>query len=174
MGIYPLRYKRSNYSISNVTCSLKISATVGIINNPPFRANLTNIIKTRKGKDMSYRKLEIWQKARELVIDIHKMTLSKLPRFELYEEGSQIRRSSKSIVSNIVEGYGRRKYLNDFIRFLTYAIASCDETKVHLEMLNETGSLTEGNVEELNQRYEELGAKLYNFREAVAKSHRAS
>jgi four helix bundle protein len=56
---------------------------------------------------MSYRKLTIWQMARELVIDIHKMTLTQLPQFELYEEGSQIRRSSKSIKSNIVEGYGR-------------------------------------------------------------------
>jgi hypothetical protein len=39
---------------------------------------------------MSYRKLEIWQLARQLVIDIHKMSLNKLPKFELYEEGSQI------------------------------------------------------------------------------------
>jgi len=31
---------------------------------------------------MSYKKLEIWQLARELVIDIHKMTLHKLPKFE--------------------------------------------------------------------------------------------
>ena len=37
---------------------MRISATVGIINNPPFRGVLTNIIKTRKGKNMSYRKLE--------------------------------------------------------------------------------------------------------------------
>jgi len=40
-----------------------------------------------------------------------------LPRFELYETGSQIRRSSKSIRSNIVEGYGRRRYKFDYIRF---------------------------------------------------------
>ena len=45
---------------------------------------------------MSYKKLEIWQIANELVIKIHKMTLNELPKFELYEEGSQIRRSSKS------------------------------------------------------------------------------
>ena len=46
---------------------------------------------------MSYKKFEIWQLSRELVIEIHKMTLSKLPNFEMYEEGSQIRRSSKSV-----------------------------------------------------------------------------
>jgi len=52
---------------------------------------------------MSYKNLEIWQLARELSILIHKMTLTELPKFEIYEEGSQIRRSSKSVRSNIVE-----------------------------------------------------------------------
>ena len=40
--------------------------------------------------DMSYRKLEVWQLARTLTIDLHQMTVTKLPKFELYEEGSQI------------------------------------------------------------------------------------
>ena len=122
----------------------------------------------------SYKDLEVYLLGKELAVKVHKLTIDNLPKFEMFEEGSQIRRSSKSIVSNIVEGYGRRKYQNEFIRFLTYAIASCDETKAHLDMLNETGSLTEANVEELYQNYEKLGAKLYNFREAVAKSHRTT
>lgn len=58
---------------------------------------------------MSYKKLQIWQLARELVIDIHKMTLNELPKFEMYEEGRQIRKSSKSVKSMIVKGYGRRR-----------------------------------------------------------------
>ena len=73
---------------------------------------------------MSYKNFEIWQKARELVIDIHKMSLTELSKFEMFEEGSQIRRSSKSVKSNIVEGYGRRRYKLEYIKFLTYSIAS--------------------------------------------------
>jgi four helix bundle protein len=46
---------------------------------------------------MSYKKLEIWQLAKELVIDIHRMTLELLPKFEMFEEGGQIRRSIKSV-----------------------------------------------------------------------------
>jgi len=42
------------------------------------------------------------------------MTLNELPKFEMYEEGSQIRRSSKSVRTNIVEGYGRRNYKLDY------------------------------------------------------------
>lgn len=53
---------------------------------------------------MSYKGLEVWQLVRELVIDIHRMTLHELPKFEAFEEGSQIRRSVKSVKSNIVEG----------------------------------------------------------------------
>ena len=53
----------------------------------------------------SYRDYEIWQMAYELAVRVHKMTLAKLPKFEMFEEASQIRRSSKSISSNIVEGF---------------------------------------------------------------------
>ena len=67
------------------------------------------------------------------------MTLSGLPKFETYEEARQIRRSVKSVRSNIVEGYGRRRYKLEFMRFLTFAIASNDETMDHLEILYETG-----------------------------------
>lgn len=84
---------------------------------------------------MSYKNLQIWQIARELTVEIHAMTFRDLPKFEAYEEASQISRSMKSIKSNIVEGYGRRRYKNDFIRFLTFAHASCDETIDHLETL---------------------------------------
>jgi len=67
---------------------------------------------------MSYKNLEIWKLADELVLEIHEMTLQDLPKFEMYETGSQIRRSVKSIKSNIVEGFGRKRYQQDYIRFL--------------------------------------------------------
>ncbi len=125
-------------------------------------------------KPQSYKDLEVYLLAKELAVKVHRLIIEKLPRFEMYEEGSQIRRSSKSIVSNIVEGFGRRRYKNEFIQFLTYAIASCDETKVHLEILYETESLKKEAFEKLSDSYGELGAKLFNFREAVIISHRSS
>ena len=122
---------------------------------------------------MSYKKLVIWQKARELVLDIHKMTLNKLPQFELYEEGSQIRRSIKSVKSNIVEGYGRRRYKQEFIRFLTYSLASCDETTDHLENLYETESLKdEALYQNLHARLQTVGKKINLFIQSVEKGHR--
>lgn len=120
---------------------------------------------------MSYKKLEVWQEARELTILIHEMTL-RLPKYEQFEEGQQIRRSIKSVRSNIVEGYGRRTYKQDFIRFIVIALASNDETIDHLETLYETKSLE--NEEEFNllsQRLNILGKKLNNFLKALARDH---
>ena len=125
-------------------------------------------------KPKSYKDLEIYVLGKGLAVKIHRITLEELPKFEMYEEGNQLRRSSKSIVSNIVEGFGRRRYKNEFVQFLTYALASCDETKVHLEMLHETGSLRKDIYEELSLNYKELSAKLFNFRKAVIKTHRSA
>lgn len=123
---------------------------------------------------MSYKKLEIWQLARELSVEIHRMTIEILPKFEMYEEGSQIRRSIKSVRSNIVEGYGRRRYKHDFIRFLTYAHASCDETVDHLETLFETESLKDKTMyQSLLDRLHTLGKKLYTFVQGVESKHQS-
>ena len=120
---------------------------------------------------MSYRDLDVYCLAKELSIGIHKMSMS-LPKHELYETGSQIRRSSKSIRSNIVEGYGRRRYKAEFVRFLTFAHASCDETSDHLDCLKETGSLAhEETYEALRSKCDELGRKLNRFIQAVVEQH---
>lgn len=116
---------------------------------------------------MSYKKLEIWQEAREASILIHKVSL-ELPRFEQFEEAQQIRRSVKSVRSNIVEGYGRRKYVAEYIRFLIIAQASNDETIDHWETLYETKSITDEDLyKDIHERLQRLGRKLNNFIKAI-------
>jgi four helix bundle protein len=120
---------------------------------------------------MNYKDLEIWQLSREIVVEIHKVTL-QLPKFEMYEEGSQVRRSSKSTKSNIVEGYGRRNYKNEYIRFITFSLASNDETLDHLENLYETGSLSDKDAyENLHGKIELLGKKINKFLQSVQNDH---
>ena len=112
---------------------------------------------------MSYKDLEIWQLARQQSIEIHKMTMT-LPKFELYEAGQQIRRSIKSVRSNIVEGYGRKHYPRETFRFTVFSLASNDETTDHLEMLFETGSLSDQELyERLHRNQIKLGVKLNNY-----------
>lgn len=107
-----------------------------------------------------------------MVVDIHEMTLKHLPKFEIYEEASQIRRSIKSVKSSIVEGYGRRNYKQDFIRFLVFAQASNDETIDHLETLFATKSLKDIELfNDLHLRLENLGKMINKFIQSVQKNH---
>jgi four helix bundle protein len=115
----------------------------------------------------SYKDLDIYKLAHKLAVEVHKMAIA-LPRFELYEEGSQIRRSSKGVSSAIVEGFGRRTYPQDYIKFLIYAHSSCDETKEHLKLLYETGSLKDKNIfEYFHNEYEKLSKKINIFIQRV-------
>lgn len=116
----------------------------------------------------SYRDLEIYNLSYDLAIKIHAMSL-KLPKYEMYEEGSQIRRSSKGITSCIVEGYGRRKYKADFIKFLVYAHASCDETILHLNFVKDIHELDEKEIGFFFDAYNELGGKINRFIKYVEK-----
>ena len=111
----------------------------------------------------SYRDLEIYQESKNLAVETHKLKM-RLPKFELFEEGGQIRRSSKSITSNIVEGYGRSRYKAEFIKYLIYSHAECDETIVHLEFLHETESFKDTDkFEPLRRNYTELSKKINTF-----------
>ena len=102
------------------------------------------------------------------------MTLHELPKHEMYEEASQSRRSIKSVKSTIVEGYGRRRYKQEFMRFLSYAIALNDETIDHLETLFETESLTDKDLySDIHIKLEILGKKLNLFIKAVEAGHKS-
>lgn len=110
----------------------------------------------------SYKDLEIYNLSYYLAVKVHKMSL-KLPQYEMYEEGSQIRKSSKGISSCIVEGYGRRKYKADFIKFLIYGHASCDETIVHLNFIRDTHRPDDKEIGFFIESYEGLDKKINKF-----------
>lgn len=119
----------------------------------------------------SYKDLEIYQISFELFINVHLFSL-RLPKHELYELGSQLRRSSDSVNTNIVEGYGRRAYKNDFIKFLIYSQASCLESICHLEKLGKIYPKFETQTKVLIKDYEVLGSKLFRFIDYVRNNWR--
>ena len=103
---------------------------------------------------MSYLNLHVYQRAHRFGVSCHQLSL-RLPKFELYESGSQLRRSSKSVSANIVEGYGRKQYPADYLRFLVIALASNDESRewlvyiseCHIEHFQEAAALITENEE---------------------------
>ena len=117
------------------------------------------------------RKLEIYQLAHGQALQIDAMSW-KLPRHENFEEGQQIRRSSKSVCSQIIEGYRMRKYKGEYLHYLHRAAGSADETTEHLDLLYQTGSLKDpllyGSLKATNEK---LLAKLTRFIVGVERQH---
>ena len=110
----------------------------------------------------SYRELAVYKLSFELFIKTHKITL-ELPKFELYELGSQMRRASDSVVTNIVEGYGRRAYKQEFIRFLIFSHASCQEMHCHIDKILILYPNLEVRIKQLQMNYNHLGGQIYNL-----------
>lgn len=109
----------------------------------------------------SYTDLDIYKMAYELALGVHELSMT-LPKYELYEQGSQVRRSSKSIKDNIAEGFGRRRYKDEFVRFLIFAHSSCDETVSQLNMISDI-HYKENPLTDLLNRYDILGRKINSF-----------
>ena len=110
----------------------------------------------------SYKDIEIYSMSLYLFYKTHQISL-KLPKYELYELGSQIRRSADSVPTNIVEGYGRKRYKADFIKFLTYSHASNIETLCHFEKIQVLYPDFENEIKLIQNEYDVLGAKIFNF-----------
>ena len=80
----------------------------------------------------SYRDLIAWQKSVELAVSAYQIA-KRLPKLEVYELGSQIRRAAVSIPSNIAEGHAR-KYTREYLHFLAIAKGSLAELQTLMEL----------------------------------------
>jgi four helix bundle protein len=85
--------------------------------------------------------LKAWQLARRLMIECHKVA-DALPAKERYDLAPQMHRSSKSVMTNIAEGYGRYHYL-DSLRFYYIARGSLSETINHIITARNLGYINE-------------------------------
>ncbi|WP_221033007.1 four helix bundle protein [Actomonas aquatica] len=108
---------------------------------------------------MSYKSLEVYRRAHAFGLACHQLSL-RLPKYELYETGSQLRRASKSVSANLVEGYGRRDYPQDYHRFLIVSRASNDESLEWLTYVGECYLELKPNVDELMADNETVGRML--------------
>ncbi len=123
-------------------------------------------------KERPHEKLEVYRLAHALGLRVHTLTL-KLPKFEMYEEGSQARRSSKSVSAQIVEGHGLRQYKAEYLHYLARAYAGAEETIEHLNNLLATGSAktVSRECETVMEEYATLCRKLFNYMRSVDRGH---
>ena len=101
-----------------------------------------------------FRKLNVWQKAHALTLEVYKMTRT-FPREELFGLTSQLRRSSFSVPANIAEGCGRGT-AKDFSRFLIIGMGSASELEYYLLLSHDLRLIDNFHCEELALRTTEV------------------
>ena len=106
------------------------------------------LAKTKKKQAKNFKKLKVWQKGIELVVDIYNKSQT-FPKEEIYGLTSQIRRSSVSIPSNIAEGSGRNSD-KEFNRFLDISLGSSFELETQLIIAHKLKFLSDSDYETLN------------------------
>ena len=107
-----------------------------------------------------FRNLIVYQKAFALAMDIYNKT-KEFPKEEIYSLTSQIRRSSRSVCSNIGEGYRKRRYPAHFISKMSDSDMENSETQVWLDFSLACKYISQEEFINFNERSEEIG-KLLN------------
>ena len=120
----------------------------------------------------SYRDLDVWRKAVDLVVAIYRTT-ALFPQEERYGLVSQIRRAAVSVPSNIAEGQGR-KSSGEFRRFLYTALGSLMELETQLIIADRLGYLRDGVCEEFPCRTGELGRMLNGLIRSLPAAHKTA
>ncbi len=114
-------------------------------------------------KIQKHTELEVYQKSFASSMEI--FSLSQIfPKEETYSLTDQVRRSSRSVCSNIAEAWRRRVYQADFINKLNLAEAEAAETQVWLQFAVECNYLESVKGRQLYRDYDEIIGKLVNMR----------
>lgn len=114
------------------------------------------------GRIKSYRELEVYQLAMGAAMELFELS-KRFPLEERYSLTDQMRRSSRSVCSNIAEAWRKRRYPNAFVSKLSDAEAEAAETQVWLEFSVKCGYLVSEQAEDLYLRYENILGKLVSM-----------
>ena len=113
----------------------------------------------------SYRDLEVWQKAMDLVAECYQRT-KKFPKSEIYGLTSQLQRAAVSIPANIAEGR-ERHYQKEFIQHLSIAYGSLAELETHFQIAQRLNYIDMNELKELLEKSAEVGRMLNGLRKAL-------
>lgn len=112
-----------------------------------------------QGIQYSFEKLNVWQEAKKLVVDVYHL-LDSFPQFEKYALCDQIRRAIVSVPSNVAEGSGR-KSLKEQIHFLEISYGSLMETYNQLLIAIDLNYISQESVEAIKPSIDAV-AKMIN------------
>lgn len=107
----------------------------------------------------TYKDLRVYQNAREGAMEIFYLTKG-FPPEEKYSLVDQIRRSSRSVCTNIAEGCRKRRYKAAFISKLSDAESEACETQVWIEFARRCGYIDDTISDRLDKMYDQIMAQL--------------
>jgi four helix bundle protein len=109
----------------------------------------------------SYRELEVWQRAIELVEAVYVVSAG-FPKEERFGLTAQMRRAAVSVPSNIAEGHARSS-TRDYLRFLSISLGSLAELDTQMLIARRLRFAEEGTIGPLEQESDRLGRMLRNL-----------
>lgn len=118
-----------------------------------------------KRQEISYQKLFVYQKSKDLVLRTYKLTMN-YPKTETFSLVPQMRRAAVSVTANVVEGYAKDSSA-EFARFLTISIGSLTELEVYFDLSLELGFIKEKDYNIMINLLLEVKRLLYGTRKKV-------
>src|SRR5216684_5038200 len=116
---------------------------------------------------LRHHSLVAWQRADDLFITLHQLSLKQFPAYERFELGGQLRRAAFSVPANIVEGFARR-HTRERLHFLNIAESSLAEVGYCIHVAVRLGYLSQATAEELDIQVRGVGAPLVGLINSTA------
>lgn len=104
----------------------------------------------------SFKNLKVYQLAYSSAMEIFELS-KKIPKEETYSLTDQIRRSSRSVCSNIAEAYRKRRYPKNFMSKICESVGEASETVVWIDFAKDCRYIGEQIHRSLINNYEEIG-----------------
>lgn len=114
---------------------------------------------------MKVEDLKVYKRLFELSLKVHNLTLD-FPKFEMYELGSQLRRSSNSITANLAEGFNN-KHTNIYLESLSRSQGELRETIHHLKIAYCKHYIKKEVLKETVDNYRECTKMLYGLEKSL-------
>lgn len=122
-------------------------------------------------KVRSFQDLDVYKRLYNSMLLVMKEVLPNLPREEKFDLADQMRRCCKSPLAIIAEGYARKNYKKDWIKYINEAIGECNEMIVHLSCCRDlyAKNVKVDLINSLIEAYDISGKQLYRLGESWVK-----
>jgi len=114
---------------------------------------------------MGVEDLNVYKKLFELACEVYELTMT-FPKYEMYELGSQLRRSSNSAPANLAEGFNN-KHTKIYTQSISRAQGEIRETKHHLKIAERRAYLSKEDLNQFIFKYEECSKMLFGLEKSL-------